>query len=270
MSATEYRAEAKKVCIDAEKATEAVEQPTRSTPEAIVDYLERLLAGQRAARPQRFEKLDPPEDLAEPHDEIAEGQPRRRASEVRGVIDELEGGERPARGAPVRRPTRLRELGDALQRRRRAPRRARVRPVARAARSSLQAMGFMDKAKKLADQARPSWTRSRSSSTRARAARLEPGLAGPAPVEYDQHGRPVAKPADARAHRRRRRSRATRSASARAAARRRPTRRRTSAEQPRRPAHRRATRCADSSPSPPSRRSRRRAAGMTSGDPLAG
>ena len=43
MSASEYRSAAKKVCVDAEKATDAVEQPTRSTPEAIVDYLERLL-----------------------------------------------------------------------------------------------------------------------------------------------------------------------------------------------------------------------------------
>jgi len=109
MSASEYRAAAKKVCVDAEKATNAVEQPTRSTPEAIVDYLERLLAANERTT-KRFEKLDPPDDLQKPHDDILSAN-REGAKTVRGVIRQLEGGE-DARQVLQSSTSRLRELGE--------------------------------------------------------------------------------------------------------------------------------------------------------------
>ena len=109
MSTEEYRAEAKKVCVDAEKATEAIEQPTRSTPEAIVDYLERLLdANEKTIA--RFDELDPPEDLQQPHDAILAAN-RDGAETVRGVIRKLEGGE-DAREVLQSSTSRLRELGE--------------------------------------------------------------------------------------------------------------------------------------------------------------
>ena len=109
MSTSEYRAAAKKVCVEAEKATDAVKQPTRSTPEAIVDYLERLLdANERTT--QRFEKLDPPEDLQKPHDDILQAN-RAGAKTVRSVIDQLEQGE-DARQVLEGSTARLRELGE--------------------------------------------------------------------------------------------------------------------------------------------------------------
>ena len=108
MSAKEYRAEAKKVCVDAEKATDAIEQPTRSTPEAIVDYLERLLdANEKTIA--RFDKLDPPDELQKPHDDILAAN-RDGAKTVRGVIDKLESGE-DAREVLQSSTSRLRELG---------------------------------------------------------------------------------------------------------------------------------------------------------------
>ena len=109
MSTDEYRAAAKKVCVDAEKATEAVEQPTRSTPQAIVDYLGRLLeANERTIA--RFEKLDPPEDLQKPHDEILAAN-RDGAATVREVIRKLEGGE-DAREVLEASTSKLRDLGE--------------------------------------------------------------------------------------------------------------------------------------------------------------
>jgi hypothetical protein len=109
MSASDYRAEAKKICIDAEKATEAVDQPTRSTPEAIVDYLQRLLAANERTT-KRFEKLDPPEKLQQPHDDILKAN-RDGANAVRAVIKDLEGGKDP-REVLQSSTDRLRELGE--------------------------------------------------------------------------------------------------------------------------------------------------------------
>jgi hypothetical protein len=108
MSTSEYRAAAKKVCVDAEKATEEVKQPTRSTPEAIVDYLERLLAANERTT-QRFEKLDPPEELDKPHADILAAN-REGAKTVRQVIRELEQG-KDAREVLQSSTARLRELG---------------------------------------------------------------------------------------------------------------------------------------------------------------
>lgn len=109
MSKAEYRAAAKKVCVDAEKATEEVEQPTRSTPEAIVDYLERLLAANERTT-ERFEKLDPPEKLDKPHADILAAN-REGAKTVRQVIRELEQG-KDAREVLQSSTSRLRDLGE--------------------------------------------------------------------------------------------------------------------------------------------------------------
>jgi hypothetical protein len=108
MSTEEYRAEARKICVDAERATDAIEQPTRSTTEAIVDYLGRLAdANERTL--QRFEKLDPPEDLEQPHGDILDAN-RDGQAVVRRVIDELEDGGDP-RQVLQSSTSRLRDLG---------------------------------------------------------------------------------------------------------------------------------------------------------------
>jgi hypothetical protein len=108
MSTEEYRAEARTICVEADRETDAIKQPTRSTPEAIVDYLGRLAdANERTLR--RFEKLDPPEDLQGPHDDILDAN-RDGQAVVRRVIDDLEGGDDP-RTVLQQSTSRLRELG---------------------------------------------------------------------------------------------------------------------------------------------------------------
>ena len=42
LSVGEYRTELRKICDETERKSNAVQQPTRATPEAIVDYLTRL------------------------------------------------------------------------------------------------------------------------------------------------------------------------------------------------------------------------------------
>jgi hypothetical protein len=90
LSTADYRAEAKQICTDADKQTDAVEEPTRATNAAIVDYFEKLLeANQRAT--QRFEDLDPPEELQKAHDDALAAN-KAGAAEVEKLIGELEGG----------------------------------------------------------------------------------------------------------------------------------------------------------------------------------
>ena len=108
MSTSEYRSGAKKICADSERDTDAIQQPTRSTPEAIADYLGRLAdVNERAIG--RFERLDPPEKLQKPHDDLLDAQ-REGQRTVRGVISDLEGGE-DAREVLQASTARLRELG---------------------------------------------------------------------------------------------------------------------------------------------------------------
>ena len=108
MSASEYRAGAKEICADSERDTDAIRQPTRSTPEAIADYLGRLAdVNERAIG--RFEELEPPDKLQRPHDDLLAAQ-RDGQQTVRGVISDLEGGE-DAREVLEDSTTRLRELG---------------------------------------------------------------------------------------------------------------------------------------------------------------
>jgi hypothetical protein len=108
MSTSEYRAEAKKICVDAEQATDDVKQPTRSTTDAIAEYLRRLLkANERTTR--RFEKLDAPKRLQAAHDELLKANDEG-ATTVRHVIDELDSGKDP-RQVLEASTSRLRELG---------------------------------------------------------------------------------------------------------------------------------------------------------------
>lgn len=94
LSAEEYRAEAVKICQQADRATEAVEQPTKATPKAISAYFRTLLAPNEKATRQ-FGELSPPEDLQEAHDEVLAVN-REGAKVVRGVIAKVDGGEDPA------------------------------------------------------------------------------------------------------------------------------------------------------------------------------
>ena len=55
-------------------------------------------------------------------------------------------------------------------------------------------MGFMDKAKKLADQAQAKLDEAQKQFNDSQGS--NPSTASPSPLEYDQHGRPVAQPAD--------------------------------------------------------------------------
>jgi hypothetical protein len=108
MSAKEYRSAATRICVDSEKATDAIEQPTRSNTEAIVDYLQRL-ADASEDTIQRFEKLDPPEELSKPHRDILAAN-RDGQQTVRKVIADLRGGDE-AREVLQASTARLRALG---------------------------------------------------------------------------------------------------------------------------------------------------------------
>jgi hypothetical protein len=117
LSTSEYRAQAKKICTDADKATAGVKEPTRATSEAISDYFKRLLAANDKTT-QRFEKLQPPEDLQKAHqDALAANE--AGVKEVRRVIDELQGGGDPRQvltGAQTRLQDLSRRSGDAAKR----------------------------------------------------------------------------------------------------------------------------------------------------------
>jgi hypothetical protein len=94
-SATDYRAQARSICVDSARATKAIKQPTRSTPAAIADYLTRLLrTNERTVR--RFRRLDPPARLQRPHDEILKAN-EDGARTVRRIIGDLKAGKDPRR-----------------------------------------------------------------------------------------------------------------------------------------------------------------------------
>ena len=90
-SVEDYRADAGAICRDAAQATEGIEAPTRSTTPAIVDYFERLVAVTDRAT-ERFDALDPPQDLEQAHDDVVEAN-RTAGDEVREVIAALERGQ---------------------------------------------------------------------------------------------------------------------------------------------------------------------------------
>ena len=117
LSASEYRAEAKKVCQDADRATARVEEPTRATSDAIVDYFERLLKANEQST-ERFTNLEPPEELQDAHDDALKAN-RDGVREVRRVISELREGGDPRRvltGAQSRLQKLSGDAADAAQR----------------------------------------------------------------------------------------------------------------------------------------------------------
>ena len=86
-SVEEYRAEAGKICRDAAQATQEIEAPTRSTTPAIIDYFERLVAVTERST-ERFEALEPPQDLEDAHEQVVEAN-RSASAEVREVVAAL-------------------------------------------------------------------------------------------------------------------------------------------------------------------------------------
>ena len=94
LSTADYRAQLRKICEDTERQSNAVQEPTRATPEAIVDYLSRLRdVNVRSIR--RVEELEPPDELEDAHERALAANREGRA-EVDEVIEELEGGGEPA------------------------------------------------------------------------------------------------------------------------------------------------------------------------------
>jgi hypothetical protein len=93
LSAQDYRAEARQICQQADRATQGIQQPTRTTPEAIADYFRRLLQPTQRAT-ERFEALEPPEDLQDAHEDVLRAN-REGIEEVRRLIAQLERDEDP-------------------------------------------------------------------------------------------------------------------------------------------------------------------------------
>ena len=93
-STQEYRADLRRICADADRQTNAVQEPTRATPEAIVDYLTRL-RDVNARTIQRVEDLEPPDELKAAHERALRVNREGRAR-VDEVIRRLEAGEDPA------------------------------------------------------------------------------------------------------------------------------------------------------------------------------
>jgi hypothetical protein len=90
LSTEDYRAELRKICAESERKTKAVEEPTRATPEAIADYLQRL-RDVNARTIEEVEELEPPDDLADAHGRALDAN-REGREKVDAVIKELEGG----------------------------------------------------------------------------------------------------------------------------------------------------------------------------------
>ena len=95
LTTEEYRAELRKICQETDKKREAVEQPTRATPEAIADYLRRL-RDINAASIDRVDELEPPDELKSAHDRALNAN-REGREKVDAVIEELQGGGNPTK-----------------------------------------------------------------------------------------------------------------------------------------------------------------------------
>lgn len=93
VSAQDYRAEARTICQEADRATQGIRQPTRTTPEAIADYFRRLLEPTERAT-ERFEALEPPEELQDAHEDVLRAN-REGIEEVRRLVAQLERDEDP-------------------------------------------------------------------------------------------------------------------------------------------------------------------------------
>ena len=109
LSTEDYRAELRKICADSEKKTNAVQEPTRATPEAIADYLQRL-RDVNAKTIEEVEKLEPPDELSDANDRALDAN-REGREKVDAVIQELEDGGDPTQVLTEAR----RDLEDASQ-----------------------------------------------------------------------------------------------------------------------------------------------------------
>jgi hypothetical protein len=90
LSTKDYRAELKKICDESDRRTQAVQEPTRATPEAIADYFGRLRDINVQAI-EKVEKLEPPDELADAHERALQAN-REGREKVDAVIQELEDG----------------------------------------------------------------------------------------------------------------------------------------------------------------------------------
>ena len=88
LSVDEYRSELRRICKDTERKSNAVQQPTRATPESIVDYLTRL-RDVNAKSIEEFEELEPPEELEDAHNRALDAN-REGRRKVDQVIEDLE------------------------------------------------------------------------------------------------------------------------------------------------------------------------------------
>lgn len=86
----EYRGEARTICAEADRATQAVERPTKTTNAAIASYFERLMKVNRRTS-EEFAKLEPPEQLEAEHKEALSAN-REGVKEVEKLVAELRRG----------------------------------------------------------------------------------------------------------------------------------------------------------------------------------
>ena len=90
LSTDDYRAELRKICSESKRQRSEVQEPTRSTPEAIADYLTRL-RDINATAIKEVDALEPPDELKAAHDRALRAN-REGREKVDAVIEELEGG----------------------------------------------------------------------------------------------------------------------------------------------------------------------------------
>ncbi|HEX8206962.1 MAG TPA: hypothetical protein VF587_12955 [Solirubrobacteraceae bacterium] len=109
LSTDEYRSKLREICAESDKKTDQVSEPTRATPEAIANYLQRL-RDVNADTIEEVEELEPPDELADAHERALDAN-REGREKVDAVIEELEGG-----GDPTQVLTEARkDLEDASQ-----------------------------------------------------------------------------------------------------------------------------------------------------------
>ena len=93
LSADDYRAEVRKICTEGNRQIDRIEEPTRATSQAIVDYFERLLRVNER-NTERIEDLDPPEELKAAHARALKAN-QEGVEQVRKLIAELKKGDDP-------------------------------------------------------------------------------------------------------------------------------------------------------------------------------
>ncbi len=117
LTADEYRREAGRICEEGDRATDRVRRPASQEPRSVAAYFDRLLGANQRVQ-DRFEQLEPPDELSGPHDE-AIAINRQGAEEVGRLVEQLRGGAdlRRTLGAAQGRLQRLDDRADAVARR---------------------------------------------------------------------------------------------------------------------------------------------------------